>query len=81
MLKKMILVTLSALLLGGCTLGDVFRGDSAAKDEVIAPQSSPDAPDPALTTMPATSESTDTDSLELDINSTTIIEEDFSDLN
>lgn len=81
MLKKMILVTLSALLLGGCTLGDVFRGDRAAKDEAIAPQTPSETPDPALTTMPATSESTDTDSLELDINSTTIIEEDFTDLN
>lgn len=81
MFKKMILVTLFALLLGGCTLGDVFRDDRAAKDEKIVSQTPSETPDPALTSMPATSESTDPDSLELDINRTTIIEEDFSDLN
>ena len=33
MLKKLAIISASALLLGGCTLGDVFKTGDAARDE------------------------------------------------
>lgn len=84
MLKKLALITLSATILGGCTLGDVLKTNKAAVDEKsAAPVSSlaPSAtPDQSLESMPATSKETDAASLEADINSTTILDEDFSDI-
>ncbi len=79
MIKKIMLVFVTALLLGGCTLSDVLRPNQAAKDEATA--STLPSPDQSLEAMPATSDSSDTASLEADINNTTILEEDFTDLN
>lgn len=81
MLKKLAIISLSAVLLGGCTLGEVFKTDNAAKDaksdSVMTPSPTPDS---SLESMPATSASDDVTSLETDINATTILDEDFSDL-
>jgi PBP1b-binding outer membrane lipoprotein LpoB len=81
MLKKLAVITISAVLLSGCTLGDFLQPGDAAKDTrpdiVASPSPSPDS---NLESMPATSSSTDDTSLETDINSTTILDEDFSDL-
>ena len=86
MIKKIAILALSTLLLGGCTLLDTFKISDAAKDEkpgspiattTPAPTSSPDT---NLEAMPSTSDATDLTSLETDINSTLILEEDFSDL-
>lgn len=82
--KKIAIVLLSSILLGGCTLTDAFRSGDAAKDvrpeesrSSATPQASSDT---GLTSMPSTSTSNDISSLEADINSTTILEEDFSNL-
>lgn len=84
MLKKLALITLSAALLGGCTLGNVLKTNNAATDEKpgtpmssVAPTTSPDT---SLESMPATTNGTDNASLETDVNSTTILDEDFSDI-
>ncbi len=82
MLKKIVTITLSAALLGGCTLGDLLKPGDAAKDarsDVVASPSP--TPDTSLDAMPTTSSGSDDASLETDINSTTILDEDFSDLN
>ncbi len=81
MIKKIMLVFVTALLLGGCTLSDVLRPNQAAKDEATASTLPSPTPDQSLEAMPATSDSSDTASLEADINNTTILEEDFTDLN
>ncbi len=85
MIKKFAIISISALLLGGCTLTDVFKTDNAAKDvksEVVATATpAPSSPDTNLQAMPSTSSQSDVTSLETDINATTILEEDFSDLN
>lgn len=83
MFKKLTLISLSALLLGGCTLLDVFKPSDAAKDinkEVVA-SSTPAPPDPNLEAIPSPKAENDVTSLETDINSTVILDEDFSDLN
>jgi PBP1b-binding outer membrane lipoprotein LpoB len=84
MLKKLALITLSAALLGGCTLGNVLKTNNAAVDEKpgspvasVAPTMSPDT---SLESMPKTTTGTDDASLETDVNSTTILDEDFSDI-
>lgn len=85
MIKKLTIVTLASLLLGGCTLTEVFKPSEAVKDsqpEVVAtatptPMASPD---PNLDAIPKTSTSSDEKSLETDINNTVILDEDFSDL-
>ncbi len=85
MYKKLAIITVSALFLGGCTLTDVFKSGEAAKDENLkmeaiastAPESSPDT---SLETIPYTSTSSDVNSIEADVDSTVILEEDFSDL-
>ncbi len=77
-MSKLLIIFVCALLLGGCVLNQYFpgRGD-AAKDEQSAPAKSPlvsDSPAPSLST------STDPASLEADLDSTLILDEDFSDL-
>ncbi len=91
MIKKLAVITLSALVLGGCTLTDNLKQDDAAKDMVkedVSVTSSPSTSmmpqataDPSLDSLPKTSSSTDVDSLEADINNTKVLDEDFSDLN
>lgn len=84
--KKIAFVLLSSILLGGCTLTDSFKTGNAAKDAkpeqsaVSASLAPTTTADPELSAMPSTSGSSDVGSLEADINSTTILEEDFSDL-
>lgn len=78
MYTKIAVVTLFTLILGGCTLTDYFKPNQSATD-----QQSPDTTmveDQTLEAMPSTSSESDVDSLEADINSTVILEEDFSDL-
>jgi PBP1b-binding outer membrane lipoprotein LpoB len=86
MIKKITILIVSALLLGGCTLSDIFKPNQAVSDqksELSATQTPlpVSSVDPNLEAMPSTSTSTDTASLEIDIESTKILEEDFSDLN
>ena len=84
MLKKLIIVSLSAVLLGGCTLLDSLKtGDAArdAKPQVVETSTPTPSIDPELQTIPSPASGTDTTSLETDINSTTILDENFSDLN
>lgn len=84
MYKKIAILGISALLLGGCTLRDVFKTGTAVKDEMTATTTSPTpvaTPDAALQAMPSTTTSTDVDSLEKDINNTKILDEDLSDMN
>jgi PBP1b-binding outer membrane lipoprotein LpoB len=86
MFKKIAIIGISALLLGGCTLTDIFKTNNAAKDSKsssVAPGSpSPtSSPDASLEAMPSTSTSSDVSSLETDISNTIILDEDFSDLN
>jgi hypothetical protein len=84
MLKKLAIISVSALLLGGCTLGDVFKTGDAARDEksmaVATSTPAPAKPDQELEVIPSVSTSTDTSSLEADINNTKVLEEDFSDI-
>jgi PBP1b-binding outer membrane lipoprotein LpoB len=87
MIKKIAVIAISAILLGGCTLGDMLKTNEAASDmkpgapiatSTPAPTTSPDV---SLEAIPSTSTSTDITSLEKDINNTKILDEDFSDLN
>lgn len=81
MIKKIIIISLSTVLLGGCTLSDVFNTDNAAKDTKSESAMTPSpTPDTFIESMPATSTSDDLTSLETDISTTTILDEDFSDL-
>ncbi len=84
MLNKLAIITISAVLLGGCTLGDVFKSDGAAKDEksmaVATSTPVPVKSDKELEVIPSVSVSTDDASLEADINNTKVLEEDFSDI-
>lgn len=85
MLKKIAFIGVSALLLGGCTLTDIFKTNNAAKDSksLVVATSTPaptSSPDTNLDAIPSTSTSTDVSSLETDINNTKILDEDFSDL-
>ncbi len=81
MFKKLAIITLSSVLLGGCTLTDFLKPGDAAKDakseSIMTPSPTPDT---VIESMSSTSTSDDTASLETDINSTTILDEDFSDL-
>lgn len=85
MIKKIAILAFSSILLGGCTLLDVFKPSDAAKDtkkEVVATSTpAPASPDPNLEAMPSPKAANDVSSLETDINSTVILDEDFSDLN
>lgn len=84
MLNKLAIITISALLLGGCTLGDIFKTGDAAKDEksmaVATSTPVPAKSDQELEVIPSVSTSTDMSSLEADINNTKVLEEDFSDI-
>lgn len=84
MLKKLAIISASALLLGGCTLGDVFKTGDAARDEksmAVATSTPAEVkPDQELEVIPSVSTSTDITSLEADINNTKVLEEDFSDI-
>lgn len=83
MLKKLALITISSLLLGGCTLLDSLRQSDAAQDvkpAIVATPTPLPSSDSALQAMPSTAPGTDVTSLETDINSTVILDEDFSDL-
>lgn len=87
MLKKIALITLASVALGGCSLKDMLKTNNAVMDEneeVVA--TSTPAPtymesDKDLESMKQTSSSTEVTSLESDTNSTVILQEDFSDLN
>lgn len=84
MYKKLAILSISALLLGGCTLSDVFKTGTAVKDEkpISAVSPTPVAtPDTDLQAIPSTTTSTDVDSLEKDISNTKILDEDLSDMN
>ncbi|MFH2085647.1 MAG: hypothetical protein ABII21_02605 [bacterium] len=84
MIKKLALLSISALLLSGCTLGNSLKTSDAAQDslpEAVMTSPTPTTvPDPELQEMPSTSTTTDETSLETDINNTKILDEDFSDL-
>lgn len=88
MLKKIAVIALASLALGGCSLKDMLKTNSAVmdekKEEVVAtstPAPTYMEPDKDLDSMKQNSSSTDVTSLETDINGTTILQEDFSDLN
>jgi hypothetical protein len=81
MIKKIVLISVASILLGGCGL--IPLKNNAASDqklEQVAPASPSPSSDPAIETMPSPGTQNDTTTLETDIESTTILEEDFSDL-
>lgn len=87
MIKKILVLGISAILLGGCTLTDAFKTGTASVDSKPnlatspTPSSTPMASvDGELKAMPSTNSQTDDQSLEVDINNTKILNEDFSDL-
>ena len=84
MIKKLMALAIASILLGGCTLTDVFKTSDAAKDVKTntAPTSTPTtiSSDTKLEAMPSTTTKNDVTSLEADIDSTIILDEDFSDL-
>lgn len=85
-MNKLILILTTALVLGGCTLSSQLWSKSATDTALPTPTASPVAlspspsPDPELESQPQTTTGTDYSSLESDLNSTVILEEDFSDL-
>jgi len=88
MFKKIAIVALTSLVLGGCTLNDMLKPGSAVSDEKKESMVATSTPAPTtmesdkeLSSMKQNSTSTDVTSLEADINGTTILQEDFSDLN
>lgn len=89
MFRKLSMLLGASLLLGGCTLGSLTSkpGDAATDaiatttpTPVAAVASASPVADPELDKMPATSQSTDIDSIESDLNNTNILNEDFSDI-
>lgn len=84
MIKKIAILVVTTLLLGGCTLPNIFKTEEAAKDEkkMMATDSPVPtmSPDTRLDSIPSPTSANDMDSLEVDINNTIILEEDFSDL-
>lgn len=89
MFKKLAILSLSTVILGGCSLQTMVKTNDAAKDsQSPAPaMTKPEAtvttsPDAALLQAnPSTSPANDDKSLETDINNTNVVKEDFSDLN
>lgn len=82
-MNKPLLVLVAALLLGGCTLGANLQGKSATDALSPTPTATPTATPPSdteLEKMTPTSTGTDASSIEADLSSTVILEEDFSDL-
>ena len=83
MLKKIMIVTLASLTLGGCSLDlKTLMGEGAVSDQQEALATATPAPtaDPELGAMASPGTGSDEASLETDINGTTILNEDFSDL-
>ncbi len=83
MFKKLALILLSAVLLGGCTLGSLLKTDDAAKDtkpNTLMP-SPVSSSDPGLDAVPTPGSNNDISTLETDIKNTIILDEDFTDLN
>lgn len=83
MSKKLLLVLLASVFLGGCSLNlRALMGEEAATD--TQEEASPDAEnvpaDSALQAIPSPGTGTDTASLERDLDATVILDEDFSDL-
>lgn len=75
MLKKLLIVSAAALLLGGCSLSAYLSGKGdAAKDQQPQAVSTP-------TPAPSLSSGTDDASLESDLGKVVIQDEDTSDLN
>lgn len=83
-MNKLILVLVAALVLGGCTLGAGMTKQSAQDSSApMSPSPTVQAsmlPDAELEAMTKTSTETDVASIEKDLNETSILEEDFSDL-
>lgn len=84
-MNKLLLILSSALLLGGCTLTSQLWSESATDANLASPTPTPHssqapASDPALDAQPTPGTGTDYSSLESDLSSTVILEEDFSDL-
>jgi PBP1b-binding outer membrane lipoprotein LpoB len=81
MYKKITLLALSAMFLGGCTLTDLLQSNQAATDQQSqAVATATPAPATEFATVPPLSPSTDVDSLEADLNNTVILDEDYSDI-
>jgi hypothetical protein len=81
MLKKLAIIGLTSMVLGGCTLTDSLKSGSAVSTKSLETQESkPVVDDKELEIIPSTSKSTDSSSLETDIENTKILEEDFSNL-
>lgn len=86
MFKKLAILGIAAVLLGGCTARDIFKTNNAAEDQKPGEIASPtpiatSSSDPGIQMMPSTSSSSEIDSLDTDINNTKILDEDLSDLN
>ena len=86
MSQKLALVTVLAVLLGGCSLTLPGMGNQAASDSAPSPVaqgnvSESATPDTKLEAIPSPGTGTDTTSLEKDLNDTQILDEDFSNLN
>jgi hypothetical protein len=85
MFKKITMIALTSLILGGCSLNlKTLMGEGAVSDEQqesLATTTPAPTTDPELSTVPSPGTGTDDASIETDIESTTILDEDFSDLN
>ncbi len=81
MLKKLALLTLTTVFLGGCSFQNILNTGNAAKDTQSPAPTVTTSPDAQLQAMPSPAKNNDEKSLESDINNTTILDEDFSDLN
>lgn len=86
MYKKLAILTLSAILLGGCTLSSALKTSTAMTDSKLSSPTPTPTPraledsDPVLSSVPPVSTSSDDKSLETDIGNTQILDEDFSNL-
>ena len=89
MFKKIAVISLASLVLGGCSLASLTKTDTAVSDQkpgdammatsTPAPVVSP-SPDPELQAIPSNGTGNDDKTLETDINNTTILDENFSDI-
>lgn len=80
---KLFLILVAALVLGGCTLGSTMFKQSATDEASSTPVPTPVSSvvtDEELESIPSTKSDTDAASIEADLNATSILEEDFSDL-
>ena len=81
--KLILLIIAAAVLLSGYSLGSKMMGNTTTDTSSPTPTASPVSstlPDSGLDSMPSTTTSSDTSSIESDLNATVILEEDFSDL-